>query len=273
MKKTVFFLVSFFIISASFTVYYVKNGDYSAKFATEYYNHRKKEKIDRLLAVPILLYHNIDGKGPFSVSLKKLREHFSVIRSQGFAVITLSDLIERMEKGEPYDHPVAVITFDDGYKSMYEKLLPLIKEFGYPVTLFVYTDFVGNDGGKLISWKELAELEASGVDVESHTLSHSDLTKILETGKYEELYKELYISRKMISHKTGRECVYLAFPYGSYNQQLVKYAKLAGYKKVFSTEYGMNLLSSDNFCLRRHHVKSDYDEKKIINILNQNIPE
>jgi hypothetical protein len=49
-----------------------------------------------------------------------------------------------------------------------------MKEFGYPFTLFIYTQWV-NTGGKAISWAQLEEMRDAGVDIEAHTVSHHDL--------------------------------------------------------------------------------------------------
>ena len=187
----------------------------------------------------------------------------------------LRDLVRRIESRTPFPRKSAVITFDDGYKSMHDKLLPIAKEFGYPMTLFVYIDFVHPTSKNLISWDEIRELERSGIDVESHTYSHADLVKVLSPDNpdsFRKLFKEMYLSRRIISLETGDECEFIAFPYGNYNSYLVNMARLAGYKRAFTTEYGMNPVTRDNFCLRRHHIKSNYPAEKILSILDQSIP-
>ena len=138
---------------------------------------KEKEESSRLLEVPIILYHDIDGKGSFAVTGKTLREHFEYFRDNGITVVPLSDLLDRMSNPRPYGGRTIVITFDDGYKSMYTKLLPLVDEFHYPVTLFVYTDNVRDEGDRIITWNELRTMQAHGIDIESHTISHADLTK------------------------------------------------------------------------------------------------
>ncbi|HJY91566.1 MAG TPA: polysaccharide deacetylase family protein, partial [Candidatus Acidoferrum sp.] len=53
---------------------------------------------------------------------------------------------------------------------------PILKEFGYPFTLFVYTQWV-NTGGKSMTWAQLEEMRDAGVDLESHTVSHHELLR------------------------------------------------------------------------------------------------
>jgi len=67
-----------------------------------------------------------------------------------------------------------VITIDDEWNSQYYVAWPILKEFGYPFTLFVYTQWV-NTGGKAMTWNQLEEMRDAGVDIEAHTVSHHDL--------------------------------------------------------------------------------------------------
>jgi len=232
----------------------------------------KKKEASALLAgdVPILLYHNVDGKGPFSVTSANLRRHFEFIRDNGIKVVSMSEFVSRMERGEPFAGKVAVITFDDGFKSMREKMMPMEVEFGYPVTLFVYLDFVRSRSEKMLTWSDIREMEKNGIDVQCHTLTHADLSKLVlkdDAASRSELFRELYLSRRVLSLYSGSPSDYIAYPYGNYNTSLVYLSKLAGYSRVFTTEFGMNAVTRDNYCLRRHHIKSNYDVKEIAKIL------
>ncbi len=222
----------------------------------------KKEEIrSRLLSIPIILYHNIDGKGVFSIDSGALRRHFELIRERNIRVISLDELISRIEEPVYYKEKAIVITFDDGFYSMFSRLLPMAREFGFPVTLFVYTDFIYTRAETSLTWKMLRKLDRGGVTIQSHTVSHADLTALMnnrgeETSK--RLYEEIYLSKRILELYLEREVEYFAFPYGRYTLDLVELASLAGYRRVFSTDYGSNIVTRDNYCLRRHHIKKDY---------------
>jgi peptidoglycan/xylan/chitin deacetylase (PgdA/CDA1 family) len=232
---------------------------------------------NRFSTVPVLLYHNIVEKGkpvksPFAVKEETLRRHFETIKEQGISVIPLSELADG--KAEEKTHGEVkkslVITFDDDYISMYRILLPIVKEFGYPVTLFVYTDGISKPAGGGLDWKMLREMDKSGIDIQCHSISHSDLSSLSINGINdfgEKLYEELYLSKAVIEKNLGKDVDYFAFPYGRYNLELLELAKMAGYKKVFSTDYGPNIITRDNFCLRRHHIKSSYSDDFYISII------
>lgn len=214
----------------------------------------------RLLEAPVLLYHNIDGTGDFSVSLETLRSHFLFIRQQNIRVVSLKEMVSALETARPFKEPVIAITFDDGYPAMYTKLLPLLREFGYPATLFIYTDAV-NGGKRLLNWEALREMDGDLIDVQCHGLSHRDLTKLSDAAGRKRLFEELYMSKRLIELNLGKKVDFFAFPYGRYSERLTELCRAAGYRKVFSTDYGNNILSADNFCLKRQHIKKSCSEE------------
>jgi len=259
--KNIYILIVSLLISLSFALY-VYLDDYSV-FAERKmaWMHKEKEITSRLLAIPILLYHNVDGKGPFSIDAKTLREHFQLIRDRGIRVIPLSELIKRLEHPVPYRDRVIVITFDDGYGSMYTKLLPLVREFGYPITLFVYTDNIFIKSTKYLTWNNLRIMDRAGIDVQSHSISHADLSRLSERDDQaarKQLFEEIYLSKRIIELYTGKRVDFFAFPYGRYVLNTIDLTQKSGYRRVFSTDYGSNIITRDNFCLRRHHIKSNF---------------
>jgi len=235
-----------------------------SEFKTENNMLWKKKELEiksRLLSIPILLYHNIDGKGVFSIDLKTLRSHFQLLKERNVRVIKLSELNDRIENPVPFSEKAVVITFDDGFFSMYTKLLPLVKEFGFPVTLFIYTDAVSRRGGKGLDWDKLKILDRSGIDIQAHSKSHRDLTLLSRENTADSkagLYQEIFLSKKILEMHLGKKVVFFAFPYGRYDLDLADLAYTAGYKRVFSTDYGSNIITRNNFCLRRQHIKRGF---------------
>lgn len=223
--------------------------------------HKERETRSRLLAIPILLYHNIDGKGPFSIDYETIRQHFQLIRDRGIRVIPLRELIHRLEHPAPYREKVIVITFDDGYRSMHDMLIPLVREFGYPVTVFVYADCVYTRSTRNLTWKLARRMERMGIDIQAHSISHPDLTELSRSddpAARKRLFEEIYLSRRMLELRMDKKIDYYAFPYGRYNLKIIDMAQNSGYRRVFSTDYGSNVITRDNFCLRRQHVKSSF---------------
>ncbi len=234
------------------------------------YEKKNSEAVSRLLAVPIMLYHNLDGRGEFSISSNELRRHFDLIIASNVRVVSLKTLVKHLEQGRPFPFKAIVITFDDGYRSMHDKLLPIVREYGFPVTLFVYTDFILERGSSQLTWDNLSVMDRSLIDIQSHSISHSDLTNIKGGTALNgaALFRELYLSKRIIEQRLQKRVDFFAFPYGYYSSEVIANARMAGYSRVFSTDYGTNLVVSDNYCLRRHHIKKTYSIEYINKIIN-----
>jgi len=270
MIKNVIILIGVFVAVLTVSVMFLFNMPYFSTRENMEWEQRKQEIESRLLSVPIILYHNIDGKGVFSIDNKTLRNHFNITRDLGIRIIPLKVLMEKLESHGTFGEKVMVITFDDGFNAMYSKLLPLVREFGYPVTLFVYIDNIVIKGKKSLDWNRLREMDSSGISIESHTLSHTDLTilsKMMDQDSQKKLFDEIYLSKRVLELYLNREITMFAFPYGRYDLNLIHLCALAGYSRVFSTDYGSNVVTRDNFCLRRQHIKKNYSLEHIISLI------
>ncbi|MFH0977288.1 MAG: polysaccharide deacetylase family protein [Spirochaetota bacterium] len=222
---------------------------------------KEKESDSRPFSIPILLYHDIDGKGVYSLTKDNIRTHFQFLKDNNIKVIKLSELISRLENPVPFNDKVIVISFDDGFLSMFTKLLPLVKEFGYPITLFVYTNNIYLKANNNITWSHLRRMEEVGIDVECHSMSHIDMEELSSgnsPGIQKKLFDEIYLSKRIIELYMNKQVNYFAFPYGRYNLKLIDLCRFSGYKRAFSTAYRSNIITRDNYCLGRGHIKNNY---------------
>src|SRR5215831_1122721 len=132
--------------------------------------------VDRSAKVMVLCYHRFEDNphDALAIAPAEFRAQMKELKDSGVEVISMKDFLawRRQEKSIPPKS--AVITIDDGYASGYSAAWPILKEFGYPFTMFIYTNYVGV-GGKSMTWPMLEEMRDAGVDIESHTVSHHDL--------------------------------------------------------------------------------------------------
>ncbi|HEY6676532.1 MAG TPA: polysaccharide deacetylase family protein [Terrimicrobium sp.] len=166
----------------------------------------------------------------------------------------------RGEKGIPQKS--ALISIDDGYLSGYNVAWPILKKFGYPFTMFIYTDYVKGgpkSGGQSLSWDQLAEMRDAGVDIESHTLSHPSLSA--RRGKTEEQYlawlkSEIIGSKEILEKNLGIQIKAFAYPYGVHNQTVRDVVKQAGFEAAF-TVYGQRIAhGADPMVIGRYGIES-----------------
>jgi peptidoglycan/xylan/chitin deacetylase (PgdA/CDA1 family) len=178
---------------------------------------------DRSLA--ILGYHKVGAPSTgawetwFYVPEATFWNQLSFLRDNGWQVIDLATLVRSLAGPAELPERAALITFDDGYRSVLEVALPCLRWFGYPAVQFVPTNFIGGrnwfDGGgepeePICDWDELRELERSGVSVQAHSASHRHFSELRPA----ELEQELRQSKVALEDGLGRPVEVFAFPYG-----------------------------------------------------------
>jgi peptidoglycan/xylan/chitin deacetylase (PgdA/CDA1 family) len=176
-------------------------------------------------------------------------------------VIPLNRLVDHLDKGTPLPDHSVVITIDDGYKTARTKAWPILKAFGFPVTLYIYTQFVGHKSA--LSWEDIEALSREGVDIESHSVTHPLLThpqKAMTRKEYIAwIDHELVDSKKELEAHIGKPVTTLAYPFGGYDERIVERTKKAGYLAALTCDDGNVTRNTDPWHLNRrlvyHHVK------------------
>ncbi len=214
--------------------------------------------IDPNAEVIVLCYHRLEGKagGALSIEPDLFREHMQILKDHGLSVISMKQFLA-WRRGEGTIPPKSVlITIDDGYESGYKVGFPILKEFGYPATYFIYTTYL-NSGGKSITWDQLEELRDAGMEIGSHTVSHKNLKlkSNAKGGDYDAWLKnELETSKQILEDHLGIRVAAIAYPFGYHNDVVDKACRDAGYEAGFST-YGQRLgMTADPFALGRYDV-------------------
>jgi peptidoglycan/xylan/chitin deacetylase (PgdA/CDA1 family) len=219
----------------------------------------KKTVVDQTAQTIIFCYHRLVDKVRYpgtEITPADFEAQMKQLKDAGITVISLQDLLA-WKRGEKNIPPrCAVISFDDGWKSQYEVAWPILKKFGYPVTMFIYTEGVRGGslgGGEAITWEQLADMRDNGVDIQAHTATHQDLreghnimliaggkrTKTKLTGpEYEQwMQKEVVGSKELLEQRLGVKVNCFAVPFGNYNDHVKEVARNAGYEAMF-TVYG-----------------------------------
>jgi peptidoglycan/xylan/chitin deacetylase (PgdA/CDA1 family) len=220
----------------------------------------KKPVVDQTAQTIIFCYHLLVDKVRYpgtEITPAAFEAQMKELKDKGITVISMQDLLA-WKRGEKNIPPrCAVITFDDGYKSQYEVAWPILKKYGYPFTMFIYTEGVRGGslgGGGAITWEQLADMRDNGVDIEAHSATHQDLreghtitlaspggkkTRTKLTGpQYEEwMQNEVVGSKKLLEQRLGIKVNCFAVPFGNYNEHVKEIARNAGYEAMF-TVYG-----------------------------------
>ncbi|PYJ42700.1 MAG: hypothetical protein DME80_10870 [Verrucomicrobia bacterium] len=212
----------------------------------------KKPVVDQTAQTIIFCYHRLVDKVRYpgtEITPAAFEAQMKQLKDRGITVISMQDLLA-WKRGEKNIPPrCAVVSFDDGWKSQYEVAWPIMKKFGYPFTMFIYTEGVAGGslgGGQAITWEQLTDMRDNGVDIEAHTATHQDLrdagvkrTRTRLTGpQYEQWVRnEVVGSKELLEQRLGIKVNCFAVPFGSYNEHVKELARNAGYEAMF-TVYG-----------------------------------
>jgi len=177
----------------------------------------------------ILTYHSIDSSGsPVSVSEQAFRAHVRFLGSGRVSVVPLADL-----SSMPDDRDAVALTFDDGFKNFATSGQPVLKEMGFPATIFVVADAVGGTnawGGRavpgiptlpLMDWGELESATDAGFEIGAHTRTHPDLTALQPS----QLEDETAGSAERIGAELGQRPARFAYPYGAVNDAVASFVR------------------------------------------------
>jgi peptidoglycan/xylan/chitin deacetylase (PgdA/CDA1 family) len=193
--------------------------------------------------VPILLYHRFgptvaDG---MTITTPVFESHMKYLHDNGYKVIPLRQLILWYQGKGPAPAPKSVVIVeDDAHKTVYSDMLPIMKKYKFPATIFVYPSAISN-AKYAMTWDQLRELKKTGLfDIQSHTYWHPNFKKErkkLTPEAFEKLVTtQLTKSKQKLETEVGGPVDLLAWPFGIYDDYLLKKAHEAGYISTFSIE-------------------------------------
>jgi peptidoglycan/xylan/chitin deacetylase (PgdA/CDA1 family) len=195
-----------------------------------------------LLTFPILTYHKVQAIPPAPGYLcnyvlpGQFERQMAALEAWGYTSITLDQWVEiRAGRRKSPKRPIA-ITFDDGYRSIYEIAWPMLRRHGMTATVFLVAGSIGETNlwvtdeaqEQLLNQAEIAEMSAGGICFGSHTFTHRPLTALPQA----EVLSELTRSRTALESLLGRPVTSLAYPYNKHNRWVRAIARRAGYRSA-----------------------------------------
>jgi peptidoglycan/xylan/chitin deacetylase (PgdA/CDA1 family) len=220
------------------------------------------------IRVSVLGYHDFSETAPetaMRIRTSKFRHQMDVIRQLGIAVIPMSDFTAWRRGEKQIPEKSIVLTFDDGWKSVYTDAFPILKEFGYPFTLFLYKNYV-DGGGKALTLSMIEEMLKSGASIGSHSVSHPYPVEIKNQRKkgfdpYDAyLRKEMGESKRFLETKLATTVSCYAYPGGFYTAEMIPLGAEFGYDHLFTVIPGKVKRAAPNSSLPRYIILGNYDK-------------
>jgi peptidoglycan/xylan/chitin deacetylase (PgdA/CDA1 family) len=209
------------------------------------------------------MYHHIEAlassasliQRTWTVSPVSFEEQLDYLAAHDYHTITFGQLDAFFENSLSLPaHPV-ILTFDDGWSDGYAVAFPALRERGMVGTFFVPTAYAGAPGGKLLSWEQIAEMDAAGMEFGGHTINHADLKQV---GK-EEALRQLQVSKSRMEEKLGHPTIAFAYPFGTYNAEVIAQVRQVGYREAVGLCCGYELRAEILLTLPR--IRISYDDK------------
>lgn len=194
-------------------------------------------KADGYQLVTILTYHDIrdTSRSQMQVTPQEFEEQMSYLHNNGYSVISLESFYNFLDLKQGLPEKSLIITFDDGWRAVYTTAYPILKKYGFPATIFIYTDFISPGNRMALTWDMMREMSAGGIDIQVHSKTHELNMPWKREGETDQDYRrridnELIIPKNMVEEQIGKKIKYIAYPYGQYNDTLIQMARKAGYE-------------------------------------------
>lgn len=193
---------------------------------------KKTQVVTAPAGATLLVYHTVEPKTDkkegvmqkhYHILPENFRAQMQYLKDNGYAVIPMKVYLDSINKGTEIPKKSVVLTFDDGWKNQYDYAYPILKEFGYTATFYIISNTV--NGKSYMTWDQVKELDRAGMNIQSHTATHENLTKVNE----QKIRQELANSKQTLEEKLGHSINMLAYPYYGNNASVQKLVAEAGY--------------------------------------------
>jgi peptidoglycan/xylan/chitin deacetylase (PgdA/CDA1 family) len=224
-------------------------------------------------SLPVLMYHSIShiARGPMrsmAVPAGLLGEQLATLTDAGYALLGLTAALARRQ-ADP-QAPVIAVTFNDGYRDFLTSGLRVLSAAGARATLYVAVGHVGrpaawlgkhaDDFAPMLSWDEVCEVAAAGVEIGSHSLVHTPLDVLPERM----IDVQVRAARERLRQHTQTEVASFAYPHG-YHTRLVR-ASVAhhGHLSACAIARGLATVDSQPFAIPRLQVTPDHGPDELL---------
>ena len=239
--------------------------------------------------IVILEYHriskSISPEDVHSIYPEEFHSQIEYLINNGYKIVSLPEVVNLLSMGYNKNEKIIALTFDDGHKDNIKYAYPILKKFNVQATMFVLSDYVGEKGWldkignlnikkvkdgqwwDLLSWDELLEIK-DHFWIEAHGKSH----RRMSTLSKEKIHEELLDPIAVIEEKLNIRSTVFCYPFGDYNDDVIKETKSLGYAGACSTIKGVNeAFKTDLWKLKRNEVGRGITKVQFKLLLNGSI--
>src|SRR5207245_1178107 len=156
------------------------------------------------------------------------------LKRHGYHAVTELQVFEALEHGARLPAKPVMITFDDGYRDVFGKASQTLERLHMPATAYIITDRISGPDPSFLTWGNLRALERRGIEIGSHTVTHTELTLLPDS----QALAELRDSRATLERQLGHPVQWFAYPAGREDARVVGLVQEAGYVLAVTTHPG-----------------------------------
>lgn len=195
---------------------------------------------------PILVYHRVGSQpDPLTVSKERFTADLKYLSAAGYETFTVDRLKDHLAGTRPLPDNAVFLTFDDGYANNYTNAFPILQSFEMVASFFVISGMIGQPNR--LTAPQIREMSAARMYIGSHTVSHRPLADVAPW----EVAPELGRSKADIEDILGKAINFIAYPYGSYDDRILRTAGQTGYWGGLTTNRGYGSLHDNKLALDR----------------------
>ena len=201
--------------------------------------------------IPILMYHVVQddpNSNSLFLSPGHFQEHLDYMEAAGIHPVTMKQVYDHWYNGAKLPAKPIVLSFDDGYRSMYTEVWPRLKAKNMTGVFYIITSFIGRDTN--LTEDMIREMAAGGMEIGSHSVNHLDMSTLSSA----QLDSELQDSKGVLEQLTGQPVVSFCYPSGSYGDLAREAVARAGYTTAVTTAYGIAAHGENPYTLSRIRI-------------------
>ena len=192
---------------------------------------------DRASFPPVLMYHELNAvpRNEFDTTPEAFASQLDWLKDNAYTTLSLEEFVSYAKEGEGFPEKSVLITFDDGYAGIPDRVLPELKKRGMKAALFIIIDRLGEteDRYPYLTVSQLLEAaKEENISLGSHSISHPALDQLSKDA----MMLELARSKRILENFTGRKIQAFAYPFGNYNEAVIDAVKAAGYDAAFAVQ-------------------------------------
>jgi len=219
----------------------------------------------------VVMYHRFgDDRYPSTnIRMAQFKKHVAELKKDKYTVMPLPEIVSALRNGERLPERAVAITIDDAYRTVYTNAWPLLKEAGFPFTLFAASEPIDRGSKNYMTWDQMREFaESDLVTIANHTHTHLHMP----ANPMKRNRSEIETSQRRFREELGLEPDLFAYPFGEYGQSVKQLARESGFVAAFGQHSGAISRLHDMYELPRYALNESYGDMDRFKLAVNSLP-